>query len=144
MSSLELKDRIMLDMIKHHIHDEEEYNEVRKYIKSNIEIKQSMTRQNLLLREKWGSLNEQNEKTTQGNPYLISTEEFFSFAGAAAAGHAAAPLWHHPWLKNTRKVVHKAAEDHHTRFLELRLIDLEEELRQVREQLRRRGVTIKI
>ena len=80
--------------------------------------------------------------TTQGNPYLISTEEFFSFAGAAAAGHAAAPLWHHPWLENTRKVVHKAAEDHHTRFLELRLIQLEEELQQVREQLRRRGVTI--
>ena len=62
MSSLELKDRIMLDMIKHHIHDEEEYNEVRKYIESNIEIKQSMIRQNSLLREKWGSLNKQNEK----------------------------------------------------------------------------------
>jgi hypothetical protein len=83
--------------------------------------------------------------TTQGNPYLISTEEFFSFAGAAgaaAAGHAAAPLWHHPWLENTRKVVHKAAEGHHMRFLKSRSIQLEEELRQVREQLRRRGVTI--
>ena len=79
---------------------------------------------------------------TLGNPYLVSTEEFFSIAGGAAAAHAAAPLWHHPLFENTRKVVHKAAQDHHTRFLKLRLIQLEEELRQIREQLRSMGVLV--
>ena len=71
------------------------------------------------------------------NSRTKSTKEFFSVAGGAAAAHAAGGLWHHPWFENTRKVVHKAAEDHHIRLLRLRKKQLEEELQQIREQLRR-------